>query len=114
VAKRVFTEGRDVTLLCAGSEGQPSMEDLLGAGAVIDALQLLGKLDLDGDLARIALQLFKSCRGSLPAVLADTFGGHNIRRVHLDADIAFAARLNVFDVVGRVVDGPLRVVAEAR
>jgi 2-phosphosulfolactate phosphatase len=110
VAEKVLAEGRDVTLLCSGSDGQPSMEDLLGCGAVIDSLQqLTDQIQLDGDLARIAVQLFRSCRDSLPATLADTFGGHNIRRVHLDADIAFAARLNVFQVVGRVADGPLRV-----
>jgi 2-phosphosulfolactate phosphatase len=114
VAKRVFAEGRDVTLLCAGSDGQPSMEDLLGAGAVIDALQTVGVVELDGDLAKVAVRLFDSCRNKLPAILADTFGGHNIRRVHLDADIAFAARLNVFDVVGQVVDGPLRVIRESK
>jgi len=45
-----------------------------------------------------------------PDVLSDTYGGHNIRRVHLEADIAFAARLNVQDVVGRVIDEPLRAV----
>jgi 2-phosphosulfolactate phosphatase len=110
VAKKVMAEGRDVTLLCAGSDGQPSMEDLLGTGAVIDALQQLGPVDLENDLARIATKLFESCRDSLPSVLSDTYGGHNIRRVHLDADIAFAARLSVLDVVGRVVDHPLRVV----
>jgi 2-phosphosulfolactate phosphatase len=112
VARRVFTEGRDVTLLCSGSDGNPSMEDLLGTGAVIDVLQSLGEVELDGDLARVAVKLFGACRDSLPAVLSDSFGGHNIRRVHLDADIAFAARLNVFDLVGRVVDGPLRVVRD--
>ena len=69
-------------------------------------------VELDGDSARVAIRLFASCRDSLPAVLSDTFGGHNIRRVHLEADIAFAARLNVFEVVGKVVDGPLRVVAD--
>jgi 2-phosphosulfolactate phosphatase len=109
VAKTAADTGRDITLLCSGSDGNPSMEDLLGTGAVIDALQNIGPVELDGDLSRIALKLFHACRHSLPAVLADSFGGHNIRRVHLDADIAFAARLNVFDVVGRVTDHPLRV-----
>jgi 2-phosphosulfolactate phosphatase len=112
VARKVLAEGKNVTLLCAGSDGHPSMEDLLGSGAVIDSLQQLTGIQLDGDLARIAVRLFHACRDSLPATLADTFGGHNIRRVHLDADIAFAARLNLLDVVGRVLDGPLRVVVE--
>jgi 2-phosphosulfolactate phosphatase len=101
--------GRDVTLLCSGSDGAPSLEDTLGCGAVLHALQGLTDVSITGDLARIALQLFAACRDRLPATLADTFGGHNIRRVKLDADIAFAARLDVFDVVGRVGDGPLRV-----
>jgi len=111
VAKRAFAEGRDITLLCSGSDGQPSMEDLLGTGAVIDALQQLGQVDLENDVARVAVKLFGACRDSLPAVLRDTYGGHNIRRVHLDADIAFAARLSVLEVVGRVMDAPLRVIA---
>jgi 2-phosphosulfolactate phosphatase len=103
------TAGRDVTLLCSGSDGAPSLEDTLGAGAVLHALQGLTDVTVDGDLARMALHLFAACRDRLPAVLADTYGGHNIRRVKLDGDITFAARLDVFDVVGRVSDGPLRV-----
>ncbi len=101
--------GRDVTLLCSGSDGAASFEDLLGCGAVLHALQSTAAVTVDGDLARVALQLFVGCRDRLPAVMADTHGGHNIRHVHLDGDIAFAARLDVFDVVGRVSDGPLRV-----
>ncbi len=66
-------------------------------------------MTVNGDSARMALALFAACRDRLPAVLADTHGGHNIRRVKLDADIAYAARLDVTDVVGRVSDGPLRV-----
>ncbi len=111
VAKRIVQKGRDVILLCSGSDGEPSMEDLLGTGAVIDELQKLTAVDLDGDLSRIAITLFNACRNSLPSVLAETFGGHNIRRVHLDADITFAARLNAIDIVGQVLDHPLRVVA---
>ena len=108
-ARRLAAAGCDVTLLCSGSDGAPSLEDTLGGGAVLHALQSMADVTVDGDLARMALHLFAACRDRLPAVLADTHGGHNIRRVHLDADIAFAARLDAFDVVGQVSDGPLRV-----
>ena len=101
--------GRDVTLLCSGSDGLPSFEDTLGCGAVLAALQARTSVEVHGDTARMALRLFAACRESLPATLTDTHGGRNIRRVKLDADIAFAARLDVTDVVGRVSDGPLRV-----
>jgi 2-phosphosulfolactate phosphatase len=112
VARRAAAEGRDITLLCSGSDGRPSMEDLLGAGAVISHLQSTISVDFDGDLAQIAVRLFQACRDQLPQVLADSFGGHNIRRVHLDPDIAFSARLDVFDLVGRVVNNPLRVICD--
>jgi phosphosulfolactate phosphohydrolase-like enzyme len=88
------------------------MEDLLGVGAVIAELEKLGAVELENDVARLAVKLFEACREELPTVLSETYGGHNIRRVKLDADIAFAARLNLIDVVGRVVDRPLRVVRE--
>ncbi len=108
-ARRLAAAGRDVLLLCSGSDGAPSLEDTLGCGAVLHALQQVADVRVNGDFARIALRLFDGCRDRLPAVLADTHGGHNIRRVHLDADITFAARLDVFDAVGVVADGPLRV-----
>ena len=112
VAGKVFEAGADATLLCSGSDGRPSIEDLLGAGAVLQAIRTRTPVEPDGDLARVADRLFSACKDDLPATLADGYGGHNIRRVHLDGDITFAARLDVLDAVGRVVDGPLRVVRD--
>ncbi len=108
-AAALVAAGRDVTLLCSGSDGQPSFEDTLGCGAVLHALEQQTAVAVNGDAARMALALFAACRDRLPAVLADTHGGRHIRRVKLDADIAYAARSDVTDVVGRVSDGPLRV-----
>jgi 2-phosphosulfolactate phosphatase len=110
VARQLRDEARNVTLVCSGSDGQPSMEDLLGCGAVITDLSKLMQIDLANDLSRIAVRLFDDCKENLPAVLADTYGGHNIRRVHLEADIAFAARLDVFNTVGKILREPLRVI----
>ena len=110
VAKRVVEAGRDVTLLCSGSDGEPSFEDLLGAGAVLTHIKSEREITYGTDLARVAERLFAACRDDLPATLRETFGGHNIRRVHLDADIDFAAQVDAISVVGKVMDSPLRVV----
>jgi 2-phosphosulfolactate phosphatase len=89
----------DVTLLCAGTNGQVAMEDVLGAGAVIDAL---GTVQMS-DAATISLRLFQSCRGELRRALAGTAGGRNVIAAGLEPDIDFAAGLDRFpDVVGRV------------
>lgn len=107
VARALRRENRDVTLLCAGTDGQLALEDLLGAGAVIDALQ---DPSLDSDLAQVALQLFHASRNRLEQALAGAAGGRNVIRAGLPDDVSFCASLDRFDVVGRVLDEPLRLV----
>ncbi len=109
VADCLIASNLDITLLCAGTGGQPAMEDLLGAGAVIDAAMRRSKLVLENDCARMALRLFQSVRNDLREALAGTTGGQNVLAVGLEADIDFAARLDVIPIVGRVSSNPLRV-----
>lgn len=109
VAERLAPLGMDVTLLCAGTGGEPAMEDVLGAGAVIDALFSRAGVELEGDLARMAARLFRCSRDDLRSVMADSIGGRNVLAVGLGADIEFASRLDSVPVVGGVADGPLRV-----
>ena len=110
VAGALIAESRDVSLLCAGTAGEPAMEDLLGAGAVIECLAAAGGIELGNDVARIAHRLFRAFRGTLQEALADSTGGRNVIAAGLAADIAFSARLGDLDVVGRVVDHPLRII----
>jgi 2-phosphosulfolactate phosphatase len=111
---RVLVQGnRPVTLMCAGTNGKIAMEDVIGAGAVIDALERLGGVELESDAARLAGRLFRSARGDLRGALADGAGGRNVIAAGLEADIDFAARLDAFDVVGRVLDEPLRLIGHS-
>jgi 2-phosphosulfolactate phosphatase len=108
-ARALAASGLPVTLLCAGTNGAAAMEDAIGAGAVIDALGRSRGVELESDVARVALGLFRSVRDDLRGALADSTGGRNVLAAGLSPDIEFAARLDVFDVVGRAVDGPLRL-----
>jgi 2-phosphosulfolactate phosphatase len=101
------SEKRDVTLLCAGTGGKLAMEDVLGAGSVIDALGDAGSCA--SDTARMALQLFRGMQTNLPQALRQTQGGKNILAAGLDADIDFAARIDSFDAVGTLCGEPLAV-----
>jgi 2-phosphosulfolactate phosphatase len=110
-AEALLAEGRDLTLLCAGTTRRMAMEDILGAGAVIEELRLRTHVELDSDAARIAQRLFMATRHDLRSVLADAQGGRNVLSAGLEQDIDFAARLNVLNVAGRVMEDPPRVVA---
>jgi len=106
IAEALMKTGRDITLLCAGTNGEPAMEDVLGAGAVLTSLP---GATLYNDITRMAHALFLACRNDLPRVLRDCEGGRNVLAAGLGVDIDFAARLNSIDVVG-VADGkPLAV-----
>ncbi|MFN4242382.1 MAG: 2-phosphosulfolactate phosphatase [Tepidisphaerales bacterium] len=98
-----------VTLLCAGTERRPSAEDVLGAGAVLEALvsaQVLGGWD---DLSSLAMAGWRGCldlgRGDAAAWAGvwGSRGARNLVAAGLGADIAEALRLDVVDVVAEAV-----------
>jgi 2-phosphosulfolactate phosphatase len=108
VATALDAAGRDVTLLCAGTDGEVAPEDVIGAGAVIDRLVDRGATMPDSNSVN-AHKLFEDASVNLPRTLAETRGGQNVIAVGLQADVDFAARLDIYNVVGQVQDAPLRV-----
>jgi 2-phosphosulfolactate phosphatase len=108
VAEALHAAGRDVTLLCAGTDGEVAPEDVIGAGAVIDRLVDRGASVPDSNSVN-AHKLFRDASFDLPKTLSETRGGQNVIRVGLQADVDFAARVDILNVVGVVHDHPLRV-----
>jgi 2-phosphosulfolactate phosphatase len=109
-ARHLSRLGMDATLLCAGTNGQVAMEDLLGAGAVLDELAALANVTMASDRARIAHRLFESSREHLLEALLESQGGQNVVNAGLQQDVAYAAQLNALNVVAQAVDQPLRIV----
>jgi len=101
-ARHLAQVGMDVTLLCAGTGGEVALEDVVGAGAIVAALNRLTQNKLMSDASRIASALFEMSEKALAQTLRNTQGGRNVMNAGLDADIDFAARLNALDVVARV------------
>jgi 2-phosphosulfolactate phosphatase len=108
-ARAALEGGHDVTLLGAGTGGAVALEDMIGAGAVIDAMLAAAPsiarrpIDVADDLSLVALRLFRAARGDLRAALRESTGGRNVIRAGLEADLDFCATLDRFDVAGEVV-----------
>jgi 2-phosphosulfolactate phosphatase len=101
----------DVLLVCAGTDGRVSMEDVYLAGRL--------SAELEGprsDAARIAEALAAAYPSAIDAL--DASGGAvGLRREGLQADIAFCAQESIVDVVGRLsemVDGAAMLTAAPR
>ena len=105
VVESVMTEPR-IDILCAGTDGEETLEDLLTAGAMIDRLTvtpladwqlndaatnavrewrlLVGKADLSG----------RSIESQLAAKFRETLGGRNCIEVGNEADLPECARID--------------------
>jgi len=90
-------EGRGISLVLAGTQGQFSLEDFLGAGAIIDALP--EALRDCSDAAAAASLAFTGARKSLTATLQEGVHGKTLQRLCLGDDVVFCSRLNQYPVV---------------
>lgn len=102
----------DILLLCAGTDGSPTIEDVYLAGRL--------SAGLDGprtDAALIAEAVAAAYPQALDALDASV-GAHNLRRVGLDADIAFCAQESIIATVprlsGTIDDTAVVTAADAR
>ncbi|MBC8108433.1 MAG: 2-phosphosulfolactate phosphatase [Anaerolineae bacterium] len=105
IANALALSRRDVTLLCAGTDGAFSIEDFIGAGAIIHRLA-------DASLsatARSSLANYLDAKNNLREALRAGPGGRNVMAAGLEADIDFAANIDSIEFVGRVHANPLTV-----
>jgi 2-phosphosulfolactate phosphatase len=94
---------RPLVLVASGTVGEPSLEDLVGAGAVLASLGDLG-LDLDLDAwSRTALDLFRAVREDLASFLARTPNGQRLAAEGFAEDVRACARLDAWPVAAQVV-----------
>ncbi len=106
-ARAVIAQGRDVVLLCSGSDGEVAEEDLLGAGAVLKAIEAEGeKPDFADDAG--ALEWFERFQQEGELLLARTRGGRKLLGVGMRQDLAACAALDQLAGACRV-DEKLRI-----
>jgi 2-phosphosulfolactate phosphatase len=101
-----------VRLICAGTDGFISNEDILLAGAIISDCQSRYGSIIDGDSSTLALQLWRSffpgCDRPtvkrLADVLRETRGGRNLIRVGFQRDIELCSQIDSLTVTPRLQD----------
>jgi len=91
---------RRLDILCAGTDGIESREDILAAGAIVEMLMNDVKADWRvGANARTALAAWQSCGDDLALELRDTPGGRNLLDIGMGHDLVDCARIDSLTVV---------------
>ena len=108
--------GTDIHLVCAGTDGQVTEEDLLAAGAILDAASHLPGASGD-TLDRSATAALETFRGMLSAAadagaataiaaaFATSRGGRNLIELGMQADLHAAAAIDSLAIVPRLDRG---------
>jgi 2-phosphosulfolactate phosphatase len=102
VAAAARDSGEDVTIVCAGFQGQFALDDAYCAGRIV---QLLGAEP--SDAAKASDAIARAWPDAHEALLARTYGPPG-----LEEDIAFCAHVSVLEVVprlSRMVDGAAEI-----
>jgi 2-phosphosulfolactate phosphatase len=111
-AEALLRSAEDVVLLCAGTDNHPAMEDILGAGAVINELQNLAASSATcaTDLATAAYFAFRHAAADLHSALSKAQGGRNLVAAGLSDDIVHCSRLNGLQSVVQIAGDELATV----
>ena len=103
-----LAEHPHIHVICAGTDGEITREDVLLAGAIVDQLSAgeSGSIELN-DQAQIAADAWQEAKQGLTSVsLAERLkmsrGGKNVLRIGLENDIEIAATVDKFELVPRL------------
>lgn len=97
--------GKHIAVVPAGERWhdgslRPALEDWLGAGAILDAL--------DGNFspeARAAREMFRALEHEIPHLVAQCGSGQELRAINFARDVELASALNVSDAAAHLREG---------
>lgn len=93
-ARWVKQIGRPLTILCAGTHGRFSLEDVVGAGCVLAHLPEFADQIRQNDGAHTALALWERYAADPISVFAASKHGRNLADLGFSADLEFCALVN--------------------
>lgn len=108
VCEQLRLDPRPLHLMCAGTQGEPALEDTLLAGALVDFLCEEMEVKLN-DGARLAWDCFENHGRVLLGALEISRGGAHLRSLGYGDDIPAAAAVDRFNLVPELRRDPLRV-----
>jgi 2-phosphosulfolactate phosphatase len=100
VSRRVKEAGKDLIIICAGDEGDFSIEDTLCGGMLLHKLIGEENMDIDlNDAASLALLLYRTNSRSLKRTIARGEHGRMLANIGFGRDVELAAEIDSIPVL---------------
>jgi len=97
VAKTALKEQSDLVIVCAGTTGSPSLDDILAAGAIINHI-IKEKIASLNDAALIAKQIYDLYAADLYEGLLQAEHGAKLHRIGRGREIEFCAQEGIYNI----------------
>ncbi|MEQ6358736.1 2-phosphosulfolactate phosphatase family protein [Thermoanaerobacter thermohydrosulfuricus] len=107
VAKYIYTSNKDTIIVCAGTEGKFSFDDIITAGVIYKKLQDLMKFESD-DLSKACYFLYKPYENNLYEIVKEGYHFKRLKDLGYDEDIEFCLTVDKFDIVPKLKDGIIK------
>ena len=108
VCEQLRLDARPIHIVCAGTDGEVTLEDTLLAGAFVDYLSETCEVRLN-DAARLAWDCFENHGKVLLGALEISRGAEELKRLGYHEDIRAAAQVDQFALVPELRHDPLRI-----
>lgn len=109
VARRAVELGNDIIIMCAGTEGDISADDLFAAGAIAETVIRMARGDVQAcDLTLIACMIYKAWKNDIRD-LAMTRHCARLLSMGFEKDVEFCLRRDITDIVPEYRNGVLEL-----
>lgn len=105
--------GEDIAMVCAGTDGRFSLEDILAVGAIISKLEDEIRLELD-DLGIVCRYLYENNEDDLERILRGTYHYSRLVELGYEKDIEYCLKMNTAPIVPIYQDGVIRNIGNLR
>ena len=101
--------GSDILIVCSGKEGKFGIEDAVFAGACVNKLSQIARID-KSDSAIAVEMLYQHCKSNILKVLRDSEHGRYLISIGLGDDLTLCSQVDTITVVpiyhnGKIING---------
>lgn len=109
IAEKVTDIGRDTYLVCAGTHGKFSTDDILAAGCILDRImELDAAIEMD-DLGRVALKMYRNAKRNLLTALEGCKQFEHLTGTGHLKDVEFCLQEDLYPVVPVYKEGIITI-----
>jgi len=108
VSRKIADAGNDLVILCAGQDGDFSIEDTLCGGMILHKLLTDDKIDMElNDAASLALLLYRTNSRALKQTISRGEHGRFLKKLGFESDVELATEIDSLPVVPILKDSRL-------